>query len=355
MTIFCRLTLAAAFIGIGAWVWASPPRVSGNRPVVIEVPVPEADAHDSAPLPAHDRGFLAAALPDDKTDADESADAAKQRTPEGELDRARRKLLKVSSVSATIVETITLSERSFKAEGRYLQTGLKPSDWRLRLELVVKIGDTEGSLLEVCDGGVLWTRTEVDLSKKKDRKDRKEITVTRRDVAQIMSAARKSIDEGKQRELVASLGLGGLPALIAAVEKEMKFSPSVREETLRDRPVFVIQGSWTDAYKARLGDQSGRGAPNLLLALLPDSVRLSIDRETGVPLRILYLKKIPGREVSRPMLTLDFLDVELDQPINQGEFNYKPPDGIIPVEQTKVFVDMLTAAEAQVQPQKPSR
>jgi hypothetical protein len=291
--------------------------------VVIEVPVPDADPNEPGPLPTRDRGFLAAVLPDEKNEADESADGARQRTAEGELERARRKLLKLSSVAATIVETVALSERTFKAEGRYLQTGLKPGDWRLRLELVVKIGDTEGSLLEICDGGVLWTRTEVDFSKKKDRKDRKETTVTRRDVGQIMSAARKSIDERRQTELIASLGLGGLPALIAAVEKDMKFSSVVREDTLRDRPVYVIQGSWTDEFTSKLRDPSGRVAPSLLLALLPDSVRLSIDRETGVPLRILYLKKVPGREVSRPMLTLDLLDVELDQPINNSEFNYE--------------------------------
>jgi outer membrane lipoprotein-sorting protein len=320
--------------------------------VVIEVPVPDADPSEAGPVPARDRGFLAAVLPEEKSEASESADSARQRTPEGELDRARRKLLKLSSVAATIVETVTVADRSFKAEGRYLQTGLKPSDWRLRLELVVKIGETEGSLLEVCDGGVLWTRTEIEFSKKKDRKDRKETTVTRRDVGQIMSAARKSTDEKMQSELIASLGLGGLPALIAAVEKDMKFAPVVKEETLRDRPVYAIQGTWTNEYTAKLRE-SGRGAQSLLLALLPDSLRLSIDRETGVPLRILYLKKVPGREVSRPMLTLDLLNVELDQPINSSEFNYEPPADVTPIEQTKIFVDMLTATGAQ--PQKPSR
>jgi hypothetical protein len=354
MMSFCRLTLAAAMIGMTAWVWASPPRVSGNRPVVIEVSVPEADSHEPDFVPARDRGFLAAALPDDRNDAEEPTDGVRQRTPEAELDRARRKLLKVSSVAATIVETVAISDRSFKAEGRYLQAGLKPAEWRLRLELVVKIGDTEGSLLEVCDGGVLWTRTEIDFSKKKDRKDRKETTVTRRDVGEIMSAARKSIDDKGQGELIASLGLGGLPALLAAVEKDMKFLSTVREDTLRGRPVFVMQGSWTETFTSRLHDQAARGTPSLL-ALLPDSVRLSIDRETGVPLRILYLKKISGRDVSRPMLTLDLLDVEIDQPLNNSEFNYEPPGDVTPLEQTKMFVDMLTATEGKTPAAPPSR
>jgi hypothetical protein len=353
MTTFCRLTPAAILIGLAAWAFGAPPRVSGNRPVVIDVAVPDADPRETDAAPARDRGFLAATLPDERNETEEPVDAKGQRTPEGELDRARRKLLKAGSVAATIVETVAVSERSFKAEGRYLQAGLKPGEWRLRLELLVKIGDTEGSLLEVCDGGVLWTRTEIDLSKKKDRKDRKETTVTRRDVAQIMSAARK-LGEKTQAELIATLGLGGLPGLLAAVEKDMKFVPIVREETLRDRPVFVIQGSWTDSYTAKMRERETRGTPGLL-ALLPDSVRLSIDRETGVPLRIVYLKKMPGRDVSRSMLTLDLLDVELDQPINSSEFNYEPSGDVPPIEQTKLFVDMLTATEAQAQPAPPSR
>jgi hypothetical protein len=101
-------------------------------------------------------------------------------------------------------------------------------------------------------------------------------------------------------------------------------------------------------------ERETRGTPGLL-ALLPDSVRLSIDRETGVPLRIVYLKKMPGRDVSRSMLTLDLLDVELDQPINSSEFNYEPPGDVSPIEQTKLFVDMLTATEAQAQAAPPLR
>src|SRR5260370_33202173 len=101
MTIFCRFTLAATLIGIGVSVWASPPRVSGNRPVVIEVPVPEADPSESGLLPAHDRGFLAAGLPDEKNDANESTDSARQRNPEQEPAAAPRKLLRLAPAAPT--------------------------------------------------------------------------------------------------------------------------------------------------------------------------------------------------------------------------------------------------------------
>src|SRR5262249_9029674 len=148
---------------------------------------------------------------------------------------------------------------------------------------------------------------------------RKEQTLTRRNIAEIMSAARRLGDPKTETALIASSGLGGLPALIAAIEQDMKFSPNVTEETLRDRPVVVISGAWTDAYIAKLRGPVAQGAPSLLPAFVPDSVRISIDRETGVPLQVVYSKKLPGRKVSRPLLTLDILDVALNEPINSNE------------------------------------
>jgi outer membrane lipoprotein-sorting protein len=82
-------------------------------------------------------------------------------------------------------------------------------------------------------------------------------------------------------------------------------------------------------------------------------VRIYVDRETGFPHRIMYLKKLVGREVHKPMVTLDFIDVELNQPINNNDFDYQPPDGVTPVEQTKAFVDRLTPPETKAPPGAP--
>ena len=128
----------------------------------------------------------------------------------------------------------------------------------------------------------------------------------------------------------------------------MKFI-GMKEDTLRERPVYVIHGTWTDAFAGKLrGQQPGKEqAPSLLPVFVPDAVRVYIDRETGFPHRVLYLKKIPGREVSKAMLTLDFLDVVLDQPLNNLEFDYEPPAGVTPVELTKQFLEMLAPAEVK--------
>ncbi len=354
MTIFSRLTFAIITLAIAAWACAGPPRVSGNRPVVIEIPVPDGDPPLSDSPSSHpDRGFLAAVLP---PEAEPAAGGDKKAAPAAELKRAREQLLKATSVSATVVETITLFDKTYKAEGKYLQqVSPRPNEWNMRLELVIKIGESGGSLLEVCDGELLWTRTDIDFGKKSERGKRKETTLTRRNVAEIMSAARRLGDPQQESALIATFGLGGLPALIAAIEQDMKFSAEMKEETLRDRPVVVISGSWTDAFASKLRGTAGQGAPGLLPAFIPDSVRLYIDRETGFPHRVLYQKKLPGRKVARPILTLDFLDVALNEPINKNEFDYEPPERVPVIDQTKAFVDMLSGSESKTPSGGPAR
>jgi hypothetical protein len=346
MTAFPRLTFAAILLFSAVFVDAAPPKVTGNRPVLLEVPVPETGA--AVPQPARqsadDRDFLAAVFLDEPA---AGAAAPGQNSPAMVLKNARTQMLTSTSISARVVEKVEILDKSYKAEGRYLQTALKPNDWHMRMELVVKIGDAGGAMLEVCDGEVLWTRLEVDLGRKKDKKDIREASVTRRNVAEIMSAARKLGDPKYESALIASLGLGGLPALLAAIEQDMEFT-EVSEATLRDRPMTVVHGAWSAAFSQKItGAPAGQAKSSLLPAFIPDAVRIYIDRETGFPHRILYLKKLVGRDVLKPLLTLDFLDISLNEPINPAEFDYKPPEGVTPVEQTKAFVDMLTPRDSK--------
>lgn len=349
MTTFSRLTVFAILAYIGSWVVGAPPRVTGNRPVVIEVPVPDNEpVYSAASRPDPRDGELLAILFPDAA-PDESAAERELPTPASVLSQAGKQLLKYTSVSAKIVETVAIGDRSFKAEGRYLQRALKSNDWHMRLELAVKLGESVGSLLEVCDGEVLWTRTEIDSGRKRDRKEAKEMTLTRRNISEIISAARKLGDPKTESALIASFGLGGIPALIAGIEQDMKFT-TVKEDSLNGRAVYVVQGSWNEAFMKRLPSAGAQPASTMMMPNVPDSVRIYVDRETGIPHRVLYLKKIPGRDVSRAILTLDLLDVALNEPINAAEFAYTAPEGVTPVEQTKLFVEMLTPRDNKPQP-----
>ena len=127
----------------------------------------------------------------------------------------------------------------------------------------------------------------------------------------------------------------------------MKLSPRMKETTLRERPVLEIQGAWTEAFSAQLRGRARGPAAALLQVSAPDSVRLYIDRETGFPHRIQYLKQVPGREVSKPMLTIDFLEVVLNQPINGSEFDFVPPSGGEEHDLTQSYIDAISPPEVK--------
>src|SRR5262249_31972697 len=199
---------------------------------------------------------------------------------------------KHKSVSARIVETVAVFDKSFKVEGRYLQTALRTNDWHMRLEMAVKVGESSGSLLEVCDGSILWVRTEIDSGRRKSKDAEEEETgasMARRNVSEIMAAARKAGDQKSETALIASFGLGGLPGLIAAIEQDMKFT-AVKQERLSERPVFVVQGSWNEAFLQRARRPGAPAVSTLMMPTVPDSVRIYVDCETGFPHRLTYLK-----------------------------------------------------------------
>ena len=264
----------------------------------------------------------------------QNPDPAAARSAESELRRARSSLSQASSLSARLVETISLFDRNVRAEGRYLQS----SNRRIRLELKLKLGQTSGSLLEVCDGEILWSKQDVG----------PDTTITRRNVNQILDAARQS-GAVPENMLIADLGLGGLPALLASIERSFDFT-GLKSDRLRDRPVVILQGQWKPPVVATLNPG---GDPNQLPPYIPDLIRIYLDEETGFPLRIMYLKKIPDRDTLRSLLTLDFLDPQVGQELPSQEFVFVPPSQPQPIELTHQYLQQLRPANAGPSPAAP--
>lgn len=320
------VTFLAAVICILGW-HASRPSVAQEQPS----PKSPAAAPGPSPAAAGPAGTAVAAPADAQ---------AKHAAALSQLRKSRNLLSKQTSIRARIVETISIFDQSVKAEGRYLQGNLKANDRLLRLELKMKVGETEGSLLEVCDGQVLWTRHGIG---------KETPTETRRNVTQILDAASKH-GGIPAHVLIADLGLGGVPALLASLERVMRFN-GIRQETLRNHPVDVIQGTWNDLMLKRwqLPAQPDKPAPPLPV-FIPDLARIYLDRDSGFPHRILYLKRIPGKETLRPLLTLDFFDVALNQPIDKTEFDYIPPSGSKVQDLTPIYLQQLQPPETVVAP-----
>ncbi|HUG90906.1 MAG TPA: hypothetical protein VML55_08740 [Planctomycetaceae bacterium] len=239
------------------------------------------------------------------------------------LQQARDNLIN-KPLEASLAEDILIGRGRFKATGRYVQG----PNLKLRLEFTVKVGKTEGTLLEVCDGQILWTHQKIGERPR----------ITRRDVREILDAASQAghIDDNL---ITAELGLGGLPALLASIERNMVLE-APREETIDGQTVHVIEGGWTEEFLKRY---SATGeAPQELPGNVPERVQIYLDGEL-YPRRIVYRKKVPGRDFDVPLLTLDIKDIRVNAPVSDREFVFEPERGVFVEDITRQYTERLRA------------
>lgn len=268
------------------------------------------------------------------------------------LAKARERLSGYRSIKADLVEKIVLEGRSYDASGTYLQGSRR----RLKLEFTVRIGNFKGSMLEVCDGEILWNQyTIFKKPAKPGGEPQKSVTLTRRDVRQILDAARRTRQDPKNL-LAVELGLGGLPALLASIDDAMTFD-QVRVMKLKGKSLTVLEGGWNVAMLQTLGaapKEDGADPPKLP-PHVPDRVRLyfeNLGEDNLFPRRIQYLKKHSKGDGYRAMLTLDFNNVRVNEPVNEALFDFVPPDGdgVNQEDITNLYLERLRAAPPAAQP-----
>ena len=250
------------------------------------------------------------------------------------LDRVRQELLAHQSVKADLSQSVSIGDQQFKVTGQYLSSGNSSTGMKLKLNyLVVPEQGAEGAMLEVCDGKELWTVLTLPGSKR----------VTHRNVLQIQKAALAANQKGgPEATLTVELGLGGLTALLASLERTMVFDAMKQEEVEGHRRT-IIQGRWKKEFAQRFP----KGKDDSLPAFVPDLVRLYVDAQTLFPERLLYLKKQQEKKTLRPLVNLEFQNVELDGPVDEKEFKFDIPEGVVPEDVTKMYVDRITgSAEA---------
>jgi len=235
----------------------------------------------------------------------------------------------VRSIKSRIIERVSIGGRRFRLEGTYLQG----TDLRLKLEFKVQPEAEEegiaGSFLEVCDGTILWARHQIG----------SQTRITRRDVRQILNASKSG---GEANLLAVELGLGGLPALLASLERSMKFD-SLSQEEVNGKKFTVIGGTWNDAMLAKFKANTG-GRPN---SHIPDAVRIYFEPEILFPRRIDFVKKHAAQGETEVVVELDFLDIVINAPLDDHEFEFAPPNGIRTVDVTNDYLRQLKAAGAK--------
>jgi outer membrane lipoprotein-sorting protein len=248
------------------------------------------------------------------------------------MEQARDKLIRYKSVKADISEVVTLGNRKIRLSGKYLQG----TDLQLRFEFEVNVGGTKGRLLEVCDGQILWTYYEVGKQKR----------VARRLVRQILNEA----GDGPENLLIAEIGLGGLPGLLASIQRAIVFDKQW-EQDVGDQTFVVVEGTWTPSNRAKfLGGKPNATDP--LPAHVPDRVRIYYDKKHLFPRRVLYLKRDLKTRVHHPMVKLDFLNVEWNIELDKSQFNYTPPENVPREDTTEHYVKQFVEARKKAEEEK---
>lgn len=255
------------------------------------------------------------------------------------LDRVRQELQKHQSVKADLMQNVSIAEQQFKISGQYLSLGNADSGTKLKLSYtVIPDQGAQGEMLEVCDGKELWTMLTLPGSQR----------VTHRNILQIQKAAAAAQQKNvPDAALNVELGLGGLTALLASLERTMEFDAMKQEDGDGHRRI-VIQGHW----KKELAQRFTKDKDNILPPFVPDLVRLSVNAETLFPERLIYLKKQPEKKALKPLLSLEFQNVELNGSVDEDEFVFKIPKDVIPEDITKIYLDRLAASSETAPPKK---
>ena len=258
-----------------------------------------------------------------KPELTEAERAEARRNATKAITEARTRMAAYKTLTADILETVTVGSRPFKAVGRYVQG----TNDRLRLEFSVKIGNEQtGSLTQVSNGQLLWTRWNIG----------NQSSITRRDIQEIRKALQQN--QGTvNTKLMADLGLGGLKALMAALEDGMDFD-SIRETEIDGKKFLIVTGQWKESVLGKLGLK--RDSPEMRSQeQIPDSVRVFLEADRYFPRRIMYLKRHPQEDLVRPLVTLDLLNVKLNPAVSDAEFDYEPPEEVPQVDDTREFIE----------------
>ena len=96
-----------------------------------------------------------------------------------------------------------------------------------------------------------------------------------------------------------------------------------REQSFQGRPFIIIEGTWNASFLQTLTDDD-RPVSDELPEYVPDRVRVYIDKATQFPHRVVYLKKVPGRQVLKPMVSLEFRNVKVNVRLADTVFSFKP-------------------------------
>ena len=327
-----RTVLAGCLLSFGALSLAKSAVVADESPAAATPAATDSQTPPETPTPAK-----AAAADPNLPAADEI------------LNQLRSKLEGLDSLRCELHQTSLISGMKLVARGKYLEA----SGNRVNLEYMIfpmvaeKAEDAKqlaldaepapvdeaqnrGVLNQVSNGSVLST-----LWKNGDMQ-----RVSRRDITTILAAAEatKAYDV---KNAAMDLGIGGLRGLVSRLQTTMEFAP-VKSITVGDRKVYEVTGRWSERVRKEVF-KVPEGSIVDPRPHVPEYTRVYVDAETMLPRRIQFLKRSmdPTAKMVRPLITLDFRNLVINEPVSDEAFVFKTPEKAVEVDETENVVQMI--------------
>lgn len=270
------------------------------------------------------------------------------------IDAAIAKVRAVSSVSADLELAADMLNQKFRLKGQYL----KAPGFKVYLLLtLVGLGDTSGTMLQVCDGTTLW-----DFSRVLESQQCSRLTIT-----PILKALdRPECDPKFREDILSGLGFAGPEALLTGLRKAFDFDQTA-EGDYEGRPVWILRGKWKDNKTpvAPGGGPVSLGAP--LPPYVPSLVTLTLGKDDGWPYQVLFEGRMPtqieqrkkveepqldasGRAIDKKITTpsgkpsklvLTYSNLKVGVTIPEETFAFAPPKGLTPKDDTDRMVAQL--------------
>lgn len=268
------------------------------------------------------------------------------------IDLAIKKVAAVKSVSADLVQNIKALGQDFQIRGRFLKA--PASRIYLKMDVSGLPGST-GTMLQVCDGEVLWDYQQILESQ----------TYRRLSVKPILERlGSPEIDAALREEILTKLGFAGPETLLIGVRKSIKFDQK-EEGELDGKPVYILRGLWRNREGLVGPDQRPIPPTGMLPAYIPSLAVLYIGKEDGWPYK-LDLKGRPltnlidtrqigpdGRRIGKlssierqepSEIQLVYSNVQLDAAIRPEEFAFQAPANANVEDNTEVILKGLDQA-----------
>jgi hypothetical protein len=255
---------------------------------------------------------------------------------------------KTALLDTKLWERVDTRGLTFQAEGVYMSA--PPS--RMRLEMKVRVGNTDSSLLMVSDGSWVWN--EMKLGKDEPRLSKYDL----REIQKQLNAPNTM--PTFIEDFYKSQSFRGVVPLLQTLSKEMTFT-KLESTTWKGQPVYKLTGVWSPDYAKQMS-QPGQPWPaytprTCYLFLAGENDKRSKSNPAYWPLRVEWWG--PGRSASDQLL----MELEFREPhvIPAGSelpkqyeaaFSYKPGKQEI-ANQTDQLVEVIKRARNSQTQQRP--